>query len=124
MSVPDFQSLMLPILRISGDGQEHTSSEASELLARQFSLTEADLRELLPSGKQPKYTNRIGWATTYLRKTKLLEGTGRGRFRITDRGLTVLRENPSRVDLKYLKRFSELATFRGDEEKIANGNVT
>jgi restriction system protein len=126
MSVPDFQSLMLPILRITSDGQEHTSSEASDLLAQQFSLTETDLRELLPSGKQPKFTNRIGWATTYLRKTKLLEGTGRGRFRITDRGLTVLRENPSRVDLKYLNRFSELATFRGDipQEQITNGEVT
>ena len=52
MSVPDFQSLMLPILHISSDGQEHTSTEASDLLARQFNLNEADLRELLPSGKQ------------------------------------------------------------------------
>jgi restriction system protein len=105
---------MLPILRITSDGQEHTSSEASELLTRQFSLSEADLRELLPSGKQAKFTNRIGWATTYLRKTKLLEGTGRGRFRITDRGRTVLYENPDRVDLKYLGRYQELAAFRGD----------
>lgn len=73
MSVPDFQSLMLPILRISSDGQEHTSTEVSDFLAHQFSLTEADLRELLPSGKQAKFTNRIGWATTYLRKTKLID---------------------------------------------------
>lgn len=123
MAVPDFQSLMLPLLTLAGDGREHTSAEAGDLLARQFGLNQTDLKELLPSGKQSKYTNRIGWAATYLRKTKLLEGTGRGRFRITERGLTVLRENLPRVDLKYLERFPELATFRGDpiQDQPADG---
>jgi len=125
MAVPDFQSLMLPILQIAGDGQEHTSAEASERMIQQFKLSEGDLRELLPSGRQSKYANRIGWATTYLRKTKLLEGTGRGRFRITERGRAVLSDNPSRVDLKYLSRFPELASFRGDiaQEQPDNGEV-
>jgi len=125
MAVPDFQSLMLPILQIAGDGQEHTSAEASERMIQQFKLSEGDLRELLPSGRQSKYANRIGWATTYLRKTKLLEGTGRGRFRITERGRAVLSDNPSRVDLKYLSRFPEQASFRGDiaQEQPDNGEV-
>jgi restriction system protein len=127
MAVPGFQSLMLPILQITDDGEEHTSVEVSDILAQQFHLTEDDLREPLPSGKQPKYINRIGWATTYLRKTKLLEGTGRGKFRITERGKTVLRENPSKIDLKYLERFPELATFRGDvnqDQPIIDDAVT
>ncbi|HEU4323558.1 MAG TPA: restriction endonuclease [Roseiflexaceae bacterium] len=126
MAVPDFQSLMLPILQLAADGSEHTSSEAGELLIRQFRLTDDDLNELLPSGRQSKFANRIGWATTYLRKTQLIEGTGRGRFRITERGKTVLHDNPARVDLKYLERFPELASFRGDlasESQPTNGEI-
>ena len=125
MSVPDFQSLMLPLLQLAGDDQEHTLSEAIDTLARQFHLTDADRRELLPSGKQSKYVNRVGWAATYLRKTKLLEGTGRGRFRITDRGRSELRANPTRIDLRYLDKFSELADFRGvpRQAESENGDV-
>ncbi len=126
MAVPDFQSLMLPILQLAADGLEHTSAEASDLLIRQFRLTDEDLNELLPSGRQSKLANRIGWTTTYLRKTQLIEGTGRGRFRITERGRAVLRENPARVDLKYLERFPELASFRGDlpsETQPVNGEA-
>lgn len=125
MAVPDFQSLMLPLLQLAGDGQEHTLSEAIEILARQFHLTDADLRELLPSGKQSKYVNRVGWAATYLRKTKLLEGTGRGRFQITDRGRSELRASPARIDLRYLDKFSELADFRGvpRQAEAENGDV-
>ncbi len=126
MAVPDFQSLMLPIVQIAADGQEHSSSEVSDLLAKLFTLTETDLRELLPSGKQSKYLNRVGWATTYLRKTKLLEATGRGKFRITERGQSVIRENLSRIDLKFLERYAELALFRGDPalEQPTNGDTS
>lgn len=112
MSVPDFQTMMLPLLKIAGDGQEHTLSEAIETLAQQFKLTDADRRELLPSGKQSKFVNRVGWSATYLRKTKLLEGTGKGRFRITERGQTELRLSPQRIDLRYLDKYPELADFR------------
>jgi restriction system protein len=105
---------MLPIVRFAADGQGHTSSEVIERLAKEFELTETDLRELLPSGRQSRFMNRVGWATTYLRKTKLIEAIGRGKFRITERGQSVLRENPNRIDLKYLERYAELAVFRGD----------
>lgn len=112
MAVPDFQSLMLPLLQLAGDGREHTSSEAIEALAQQFRLSDADRRELLPSGKQSKFVNRVGWAATYLRKTKLLEGAGRGRFRITQRGVAELKLGPARIDLKYLEKYPELDEFR------------
>jgi len=125
MAVPDFQTLMLPLLKLTADGQEHTSSEAIEALAQQFKLTEAERRELLPSGKQSKFVNRVGWSTTYLRKTKLLEGTGKGRFRITDRGLSELRANPQRIDLRYLDKYPELASFRRgvQSEQTDNGEA-
>jgi restriction system protein len=73
MTVPDFQSLMLPLLKLAGDGHEQALSEAIEVLDQHFKLTDADRRELLPSGKQSKFVNRVGWAATYLRKTKLVE---------------------------------------------------
>ncbi len=112
MAVPDFQSMMLPLLRLAADGREHTLSEAIETLAQQFALTETDRKELLPSGRQSRYANRMGWAATYLRKTKLLESTARGRFRITQRGLDELSSGVTRIDLPYLAKYDELAEFR------------
>lgn len=123
MTVPDFQSLMLPILKLASDGLEHTSTEVSDMLAREFQMTEADLKELLPSGKQSKIANRIGWATTYLRKTKLLEGKGRGKFQITDRGRTLLKKNPPRIDLRLLEQYPELAMFRGEAPQPERNDV-
>jgi restriction system protein len=126
MTVPDFQTLMLPLLKLAADGQEHTLSEAIEAIAQQFRLSDADRRELLPSGKQSKFVNRVGWSATYLRKTKLLEGTGKGKFRITERGRAELRLNPSRIDLRYLDKYPELAEFRRDArpEQGTNGVET
>ena len=94
MAVPSFQDMMLPLLQFAADGREHTSSEAIEFLAQQFRLSDAEQREVLPSGKQSRFVNRVGWAATYLRKTKLLDGTGKGRFRITDRGRSELQSPP------------------------------
>jgi len=104
--------MMLPLLKLAGDGHEHTLSEAIEALDRHFGLTDNDRRELLASGKQSRFVNRVGWAATYLRKTKLVEATGRGRFRITERGQSELRANPQRIDLRYLDKYPELADFR------------
>jgi restriction system protein len=121
MTVPDFQTLMLPLLKLAADGQEHKLSEAIEVLAQQFNLSDDDRRELLPSGKQPKFVNRVGWSATYLRKTKLLEGTGKGKFRITERGRQELSLNPPRIDLRYLEKYPELAVFRGVPSDGGNG---
>lgn len=114
MAVPDFQSLMLPLLQLAADGDEHSHAEALEHLAVQLGLTDEERAELLPSGKQPRFDNRVGWAATYLRKTDLLRQAGRGRFQITNRGREVLAASPKRIDLKFLEeRFSELDIFRG-----------
>lgn len=111
MAVPDFQSIMLPLLKIAGDQKEHTLSESLELLAQEFRLTDDDRKKLLSSGKQTVFNNRVGWARTYLKKAGLLEYTGSGRFRITARGLEVLRSNTKRVDVKVLKQFPEFLEF-------------
>jgi restriction system protein len=124
MSVPDFQTLMLPLLKITGDGNEHTNSEVTETLAQQFGLTETDRDELLPSGRQRKFDNRVNWTKTYLQKAMLLTSTGRSRFRITDRGSEVLRENPTTINVKFLNQFPEFIAFytaTGNKEGKTNG---
>lgn len=59
MAIPDFQSLMLPLLRFLGDGKEHPNPETTERLAAEFKLTEEERLQLLPSGKQSIFTNRV-----------------------------------------------------------------
>jgi restriction system protein len=104
--------MMLPLLQYSDDGKEHKLKEAVEALADYFDLTEEDRNELLPSGQQTVFYNRIGWAKTYLIKAHLLESTGRGRFQITKRGYQVLDDNPSHIDRNYLNQFQSFQDFQ------------
>jgi restriction system protein len=119
MSIPDFQTLMLPLLRFCADGGEHGGHDALPVLAQEFALSESELAELLPSGKQGKFVNRIAWAKSYLKQAGLLETTTRGIFRITERGRSVLADNPVRVDMKFLERFPEYQAFRSGQ-RFAN----
>lgn len=112
MPIPDFQTLMLPLLRYSANGENHTKHEAVPALANEFGLSEADLAEELPKVRQGKFYNRVAWAQTYLKQAGLLEITGRGLFRITERGKQVLASNPARIDMKFLEQFPEYIAFR------------
>ncbi|MGC9515777.1 restriction endonuclease [Methanocrinis sp.] len=123
MTVPDYQSLMLPLLKVLEDGEEHSLHEVIETLADQFELNDEDRRELLPSGRQAKFNNRVGWARTYLKKAGLLESTGRGKFRIKDRGLAVLKENPPEINVKFLEQFPEFLEFRDGASKEVNNDL-
>ncbi|MFZ2471392.1 MAG: restriction endonuclease [Methanothrix sp.] len=102
MVVPDFQSFMLPLLKFTADEEEHMKSEATDALSRHFGITESDRKEMLPSGRQTKFDSRVAWAIVFLRKAKFLESTRRGRFKITERGLEILKSNPSKIDTKFL----------------------
>ncbi len=127
MAVPDYQSLMLPLLKIAGDGNEHSHNEAIEKLAQQFGLSENDRDELLPSGTQRKFDNRVSWARTYLQKALLLTSPGRSKFQITERGLKVLKEHPAQINVKFLKQFDEFITFHthaGRGDKSGENNQT
>ncbi len=112
MAIPDFQTLMLPLLRYCEDGKDHTKSEAVPALAKEFGLTEVELAEDLPKVRQGKFYNRVAWAQTYLKQAGLLEITGRGLFRITERGKQVLVSNPARIDMKFLEQYPEYIAFR------------
>jgi restriction system protein len=111
MSIPDFQTLTLPVLRLAAQG-EIRIGEAVERLADEFNLTLEERAHLLPSGKQATFANRVHWAKTYLSKGSLVESTRRGHFRITDIGRQILTDPPPRIDLKYLSKFPGIQTFR------------
>jgi restriction system protein len=120
MAVPDFQRLMLPLLKLTSDGGEHTLSDTTEQLANEFQLSEVDRKELLPSGRQARLNNRVGWASSYLRKAGLLRAVRRGTFQITDRGRTILQSNPPTIDLRFLtNHFAEVVRFRGEAAEDA-----
>jgi restriction system protein len=119
VAIPDFQSLMLPTLLFAGDEQEHSVEELRVILASEFQLTNDELQMMLPSGRQATFTNRVGWAKSYLTLAKLINNTGRGRFKITARGKEVLNSPPDRIDIRYLYQFSEFAESRGNNRNNA-----
>jgi restriction system protein len=123
VAIPDFQSCMLPVLQLASDGKEHTLAEAREVLAVQFHLSEQDQVELLPSGRQRRFENRVTWAKVYLDHAGLLRSPRRGRFEITERGRTVLQEAPSRIDIAFLERFEEFREFRRTADRSQPGGV-
>lgn len=113
MAVPDFQTIMRPLLAVLADGQDHSITAARDVLAEHFSLTPDELAAQIPSGRAKLFANRVGWATTHLYRTGLIERPQRSVYRITERGRTVLAECPERVDLKVLAQFEEFHEFRG-----------
>jgi restriction system protein len=109
--IPDFQSIMLPLMSLAGDGLEHTSRETVKKLAAQFKLSDLDRQELLPSGTQAIFDNRVGWAKTHLKKAGLLESPKRSVFRITDRGKAVLIQKPASINMPFLRQYPEYVEF-------------
>jgi restriction system protein len=112
MSVPDYQSLMLSVLSVCPPNGEIQIGAVVERLAEQLCLTPEDRSELLPSGKQTLFSNRVHWAKTYLNKAGLVESTRRGHFKITARGQQVIDSHPQRIDNAFLNQFDEFRQFR------------
>lgn len=123
MAVPDFQTLMRPLLALTEDGQEHSIGALREKLAEQFQLSPDDLAARIPSGRVTVLQNRVGWAATYLYRTGLLSRPRRAHYAITGRGRQVLTENPERVDLGVLSQFEEFEEFRSRSTKPSGGEV-
>jgi restriction system protein len=115
MPIPDYQTLMLPLLRCFADGKEHSIQDLVNTLAREFSLSPEELRELLPSGKQTVFYSRVGWAKTYLAKAKLIDKVRRSHYVMTSRGREVLNENPPEIKNEFLAQFPEFTEFRRRE---------
>ena len=115
MPIPDFQTLMLPVLRVAAENEVRISNVV-ELLADSFNLSAEERSHLLPSGRQTTFANRVHWAKSYLGKAGLVELTKRAHFKITEQGREVLVEKPERIDIKYLNRFPGFQRFREAED--------
>ncbi|MFZ4412520.1 MAG: restriction endonuclease [Bacteroidales bacterium] len=101
--IPDFQSIMLPFLKILSDGEEHTTIETNQKLATYFNLTDQEFNEFLPSGAAKTFPNRVAWAKSHFKMAGLLENTKRSSFRITEAGKQLLDTNPVEINLRILK---------------------
>jgi restriction endonuclease Mrr len=120
LAIPDFQTLMLPILRAAAEGEVQVS-DVVERLAAEFALSPEERSHLLLSGTKATFSNRVHWAKSHLDKAGLVELTKRGHFRITDQGREVLAASPERIDIKYLNRFPSYQQFWGTDEDKESG---
>lgn len=112
MAIPDYQTLMLPVLKLASDEKEHKFSQAVEELADEFNLSTEERNELLPSGSQAVFNNRVGWARSYLKQAGLLASPKRGFFTITPKGTELLATNPEKIDISVLEQYPEFIEFK------------
>lgn len=124
MAIPDYESIMLPLLKILSDKEEHSLRSSIENLAQFFKLSEDEKRELLPSGQQAIFDNRVGWARTYMKKAGLIDSTKRGFFKINQRGLEALKSNPSEINDNFLEQYPEFVEFKARSIKRKNEKKT
>lgn len=131
MPIPGFQSIFLPLLEQVSDGKEHKLRELIDILADQFQLSESERNELLPSGQQRLFDNRAAWAKTYLKKAGLIDSPKRAVITITPRGLEVLKDKPSILNVRFLRQYPEFVEFHtakresaSESEGIAENEIT
>jgi len=123
MAIPDYQTLMLPVLKLASDGKEHKFSQTVEELADQFELTTEERNELLPSGSQAVFNNRVGWARSYLKQAGLLSSPRRGYFKITPEGLELLASNPEKINSSMLEQYPSFIEFRNRKKDKTAGEL-
>ena len=126
--IPDYQTLMLPLLKITADGNEYHTRDLIEALSNEFQLTDEERKEMLASGNQAIFDNRVGWAKTYLKKAGLLASPKRATFVITDLGRQSLTKNLDRIDNRYLRQFPSFLEFQnishnGEETEGETDNI-
>jgi restriction system protein len=120
MAVPDFQSLMVPVLMATAEG-EISASKLRDRVAASVKLSEEDLKEMLPSGRQTTFVNRTAWANVFLQRPGLIEKTGHGVYRASPVGLQIIAEGPSKIDMKFLERFPSYVEWRQKSAVAGSG---
>ena len=103
MPIPDFQTIMLPLLELVADGKDHLMKDVTRGVANRFELSEDERRQLLPSGQQTIISNRVAWAKAHMKMARLLENPVRGYIRISSVGRELLEKRPGRIDLRILR---------------------
>jgi len=124
MAVPDYQSLMLPVLEFAADGHEHRLREAVDSIAHTLKISDEDKQEMLPSGTQTRLYNRVGWSITYLHKAGLLSKPQRGSFQITESGRSLLQSGPSKIDNNTLDEYTSFREFKSKRNNAIDGSST
>lgn len=124
MAIPDFQTLMLPVLKTAAGGNEVRIGDVVDQLADTFALTDEERALLLPSGRQTTFANRVHWAKSYLTKAGLVELTRRAHFRITPAGREVLKSPPERITIRFLEQFPGFKGFRDGEVETVEAAET
>jgi len=124
MAVPDFQSIMLPLLMFLKDKQEHTNKEIIEHISNHFNLSQADRDERLPSSSSVYLiSNRVGWAETHMKMAGLIESPRRAIYKITNDGIETLHKNISQINLSYLKNFKKYQEKRDSWNSNSKGSA-
>lgn len=123
MSIPDFQSLMLPVLETVSDGEQWAMKNVTTSVSERFGLTDDERAEMLPSGVARVIVNRVAWAKLYLKEAGLLESLKRGQVRITPAGSAVLSERPQKIDMKFLERFPSYLAWRARKNTTRSAAV-
>jgi len=124
MPVPGFQEMTLPLLRVCANGEEWSMAAVRGPIAEHFGLTEEDRKELLPSGTQPRFNNRVAWAKVYLERAGLLQKTRRGHFKISPAGEGVVQNPPTVIDIAFLSQFDGFDDFRSRSPEQPDAAVT
>ena len=123
MELPKYYEMHKPFLEYLKDGKQHTLKELKQYVGEKFNLTEEQLSEMLPSGRQTVFVNRIGWARTYLKKAGLIDSPVRATFIITNDGLEVLKDNPAVIDNTYLMKFESFREFQNGSSEIQSNKA-
>lgn len=116
MPIPDYQTIMLPLLKLLEDGGEYKLTALVDMLGNQFGLTDDERAELLPSGQTFLFSNRVGWARTYLKKAGIIDSPRRGITIITARGKNVLRQKPKQLNVSFLRQYPEFLEFHNTKK--------
>lgn len=114
--IPDFQTIMLPLLKAFQNGKEKTSKELREEMVSHFNISEDEQKEKIPSGKQPLYYNRVAWAIAYLKMADLISSPARAVYTITEEGKKVLENPPEKITINFLKQFDSFSKNRNPEK--------
>lgn len=124
MAIPDFQSILYPMLKLAGDGKLRSSTQYREELAKHFQLSSEELNTLLPSGTQPVFNNRVAWSMIYLERAGLLDRPKRGHYVLSELGRKTLDSKPEEINVAFLKQFEKFNEFHSKSTPKGNGTAT
>ena len=124
--IPDFQAIMLPLLKLMSDDETRSTSDVVNLLSKDFNLTEDELNEFVPSGQQKVFVNRVSWTKSYLKMANLIEPTKKSYFKITEKGKEILKQFPNELNLKILKQLPDFQNhqgYRNEKQALSNSTI-